>query len=125
MRGAEEKTGKPTKTGVQRENVPGTGRTGRIKRIAGIKTIGSGIERRGRLKEAEVEAEKNGTKVMKKKVGNMSKVTVVKKSEIEMGSALINVAAAKKGSITSASRVMNIVNTANAEGVRALIELCS
>lgn len=125
MRGAGEKTGKPTKTGVQRENDPGTGRTGRTKRTAGIKTIGSGTERRGKLKEAEVEARKNGTKMRRKKVVNMSKVTAVRKSEIEMESALINVAAAKKDPITSASQVMIIVNTVTAEGVRALIELCS
>lgn len=126
MREAGGKTGIPTKTGDQRENGPGTGRTGRTKRTAGIKTIGSDTERRERPRGAEVEAEKKSTKVRMKKVGNASEATAGRENEIETESlALTNVAAAKKGPIISASPIMNTVNTVNAKGVRALIELCS
>lgn len=123
MKGAGEKTGTPTKTGAQRENGPGTGRTGRTRRTADTKTIGSGTERRERSRGAEVEAKKKGTKVRKKKAGNVSEATAVRENETEMQShALTNAAAAKKDPIISASLVMNTVNTVSAEGVRALIE---
>lgn len=127
MRGAGGKTGIPTKTGDQREKGPGngrTGRTGRTRRTADIKTIESGTEKRGRQRGAEVEAEKKGIKVRKKKVVNVSEATAVRESETGTESrALTNAAVAKKGPIISESLVMNTVNTANA-GARALIELC-
>lgn len=122
-KGAGGKTGIPTRTGYQRENGLGTGKTGRIKRIAGIKTVGSGTERRERPRGAEVEAEKRGTEMRKKRAENVSEVTVARESVIGMESrAHINAAAAKKGPIISASLVMITVNIVNAEGVRALIK---
>lgn len=125
MRGAGGKIGIPTKTEHQTENGPGIGRTGRTKRTADIKTIGSDTEKRERPKEAEVEAEKKGTKLRMKKVGSVSQATVGRKNETENETeshALTNAAAAKKGPIISASPITNTVNTVNAEGVKALID---
>lgn len=120
------KTGTPTKTGDQKENGLGTGRTGRRKMIADIKTIGSDTERREKPRGAEVEAKKKGTKMKMTKVGNVSEATVGRENETEMESrALTNAVAAKKGPIISASPIMNTVNIVNAKGVRALTELCS
>lgn len=120
MRKAGGKTGMSKKKGARRENDPVTGRTGRTKRTADIKTIESDTERRERPREAEVEAEIKGTKVKMRKVENVS--TAGRETEME-SRALTSAAAAKKGLIISASPIMNTVNTVNAGEVTAWIEL--
>lgn len=128
MTEAKGKTETTTKTGAPRESGHGIERAGKRRRTEDIKMIGSDTERRGRPKgRAGVEAGRKGTKLEKKKVGNVSEATAKRGNETGTGKenhGLTNVVVAKKGAIISGSLVMTIVNIVNAEGVRALIKQC-
>lgn len=123
MTGAGGRTGITTKTGGQRENGPGIKRAGERLMTGDIKRTGRGTERRGRPNgPAGVEAERRGTKVEgKRKAGSGNEATAEKGTGIETeNSDLTDVVVAKTGATISESPVMIIVNTVNADGVRAL-----
>lgn len=128
MTGAKGKTGTTTKTGALRESGHGIERAGKKRRTEDIKMKGNDTETRGRPKgRAGVEAGKKGTKLEKKKVGNVNEATAERENETgteKENRGLTNVVVAKKGAIIHVSLVMTIVNIVNAEGVRALIKQC-
>lgn len=123
MTGARGRTGITTKTAALRGSGLGIKRTGEKLMTGGIKTTGTGTERRGRQKgRVGVEAGRRGTKVgRRRRAGRESAPTAEKGTGIETENSVpTNVVVAKTGAIISESPVMIIVNIANAEGVRAL-----
>lgn len=123
MTGAGGRTGNIIKIEALRERNPGIKRTGERLMTEGIKTTGRGTEKKEKPKgQAGVEAGKGSTKVGERRRAGKE---IAATAEIETGretesSVLTNVVVAERRVIISESLVTTIVNTVNAEGVRAL-----